>query len=66
MFSDENVKNAKLIIDFVNKPKFTNLIKLAKFYKKKYCDGIEISSNQLKSQFKLYTGLNLQKKHYLI
>ncbi len=66
MFSDENIKNAKLIIDFVNKPKFTNLIKLAKFYKKNYCDGIEISSNQLKSQFKLYTGQNLQKKYYLI
>ena len=37
----------KLIIDFVNKPRNTKLIQIAKKFKKNYCDGIEISSNQL-------------------
>ena len=65
MFEKETIKKAKFILDFVNKPRNTNLIKIAKKYKLKYCDGIEISSNQLVCQFKIYTGYDLPQKYYL-
>tara|TARA_A100001015_G_scaffold141911_1_gene157502 strand:- start:6111 stop:6899 length:789 start_codon:yes stop_codon:yes gene_type:complete len=65
MFEKKVIENSNLVIDFVNKPRKTNLIRIAKKLKKKYCDGIEISSNQLQDQFKVYTGYNLPKKYYL-
>ena len=65
MFDIKQIKKAKLIIDFVNKPRNTKLIQIAKKFKKNYCDGIEISSNQLLCQFKIYTGYNLPKRFYL-
>ncbi len=65
MFEDETIKKAKFVFDFVNKPRNTRLIKIAKKYKIKYCDGIEISSNQLVCQFKIYTGYDLPQQYYL-
>ena len=63
-FSNDQIAKSKLIIDYVNKPSNTSLIKIAKKRKINYCSGIEISSYQLFYQFKLYTGKKLPFKNF--
>ena len=64
-FSNDQITKSKLIIDYVNKPSNTRLIKIAKNKKINYCSGIKISSFQMYYQFKLYTGKKLPFKDFV-
>ena len=55
-FPESYIKNCKGVIDFVNNPPNTSLIKLAKKHNKKFVDGIFISLNQITKQFQIYTN----------
>lgn len=57
VFTEEVLENFDYVFDVVVKPE-TNLIKLAKAMNKKYVCGWQMSKEQLREQFKLYTSMN--------
>jgi shikimate dehydrogenase len=63
-FTKKIICDSILVIDYVNKPANTKLIKFAKKNKINFCTGLEISARQLSYQFKLYTGIKLHSKYF--
>jgi len=54
--SEENIKNAEIVIDLVASPPNTKLIQLSKKHKIISINGSELAVNQAYEQFRLYTG----------
>lgn len=57
-FPQDIVKDSCFIWDFINNPRETELIKMAKKYHRPYCDGNFFSSIQIQNQLKFYLNIN--------
>ena len=61
-FKKNLISKSSIIMDLVNYPSNTKLIRLAKGYKKKVIPGSSISLYQIKYQSKIYLNKNLKIK----
>ena len=61
-FKKNLISKSSIIMDLVNYPSNTKLIRLARGYKKKVISGSSVSLYQIKYQSKIYLNKNLKIK----